>query len=54
MKPKAARRILKKRAVEIARYRGYPHQKRWLHRLEEKCFKIVVGDKIEKAFGRRR
>ncbi|MFA5408999.1 MAG: hypothetical protein WC343_09560 [Bacilli bacterium] len=53
MKPKTARRILKKRAVEIARYRGFPFQRKWLHRLEDKCRQIVAEDKMEEALGRR-
>jgi hypothetical protein len=53
MKPKTARRILKKRADEMARYHGYPHQKRWLHRLEAKCLRIVADDKMDKVFRRR-
>lgn len=49
MKPKTARRILKKRAWEIAeRKTALGGFKRWLGRLETKCFNIVVADKIEK------
>ena len=49
MKPKTARRILKKRACEIARFRGFPHQKRWLHRLEDKRRQIVADDIMDRA-----
>lgn len=52
MKPKTARRILKKRACEIARFRGFPHQKRWLHRLEDKCRQIVADDKANDIMDR--
>jgi len=37
----------------MARYHGYPHQKRWLHRLEAKCLRIVADDKMDKVFRRR-
>lgn len=48
MKAKTARRILKKRSWEISQYHGYPHQKKWLHRLEAKCADIVKKDMKEK------
>ena len=55
MKPKTARRILKKRAWEIAErnINGSLKYKKWLGRLEAKCRQIVAEDKMEKALGRR-
>ena len=46
MKPKTARRILKKRAWEIAErnINGSPKYKKWLGRLEAKCIKTLERD----------
>ena len=45
MKPKTARRIMKKRAWEIAEWKiGGRTGKRWLGRLEAKCRRIIETD----------
>ena len=54
MKPKTARRILKKRAWEIAErnINGSPKYKKWLGRLEAKCIKTLekdVDDQLSQA-----
>ncbi len=55
MKPKTARRILKKKAWEIAELNtgASVRGKRWLRRLEAKCLRIVADDKMDKVFRRR-
>ena len=52
MKPKTARRILKKRAWEIAErnINGSPKYKKWLGRLEAKCNETLASDIVERHF----
>ena len=52
MKPKTARRILKKRAWEIAErnINGSPKYKKWLWRLEAKCNERLASDIVERHF----